>query len=127
MRETTTSINRVRTIAQSIQRDVDRALQRGRDFDDLFDALVNVNDDLIDLLNATDAWARSERSSRSAGKRGKGSRGFVGKRKPSAWNQFVASEMPKVLKAHPRFTPQRAMKEVSARWRRSPKNPNRRR
>ena len=49
------------------------------------------------------------------------------KRKASAWNSFVAVEMPKVLKAHPRFTPQRAMKEVSKRWRSSPKNPNRRR
>lgn len=48
-------------------------------------------------------------------------------RKPSAWNQFVSAEMPKVLKKHPRFTPQRAMKEVSKRWRSSPKNPNRRR
>jgi len=49
------------------------------------------------------------------------------KRKPSAWNQFVKAEMPKVLKKHPRFTPQRAMTEVSKRWRSSPKNPNRRR
>lgn len=48
------------------------------------------------------------------------------KRKKSAWNDFVAVEMPKVLKKHPRFTPQRAMKEVSRRWRNSPKNPNRR-
>lgn len=48
------------------------------------------------------------------------------KRKKSAWNDFVAVEMPKVLKKHPRFTPQRAMKEVSRRWRSSPKNPNRR-
>jgi len=48
------------------------------------------------------------------------------KRKKSAWNVFVAAEMPKVLKKHPRFTPQRAMKEVSRRWRNSPKNPNRR-
>lgn len=47
------------------------------------------------------------------------------KRKASAWNSFVKAEMPKVLKAHPRFTPQRAMKEVSKRWRSSPKNPNR--
>ncbi len=47
------------------------------------------------------------------------------KRKASAWNTFVKTEMPKVLKAHPRFTPQRAMKEVSKRWRSSPKNPNR--
>lgn len=49
-----------------------------------------------------------------------------GKRKPSAWNAFVSSEMPKVLKKHPRFTPQRAMKEVARRWRTSPKNPHRR-
>jgi len=48
------------------------------------------------------------------------------KRSKSAWNLFVAAEMPKVLKKHPRFTPQRAMKEVSRRWRSSPKNPNRR-
>lgn len=48
------------------------------------------------------------------------------KRKKSAWNLFVADEMPKVLKKHPRFTPQRAMKEVSRRWRSSTKNPNRR-
>ena len=47
-------------------------------------------------------------------------------RKASAWNVFVRNEMPKVLKKHPRFTPQRAMKEVSRRWKSSPKNPNRR-
>lgn len=49
---------------------------------------------------------------------------FKKKRKASAWNKFVADEMPRVLKQHPRFTPQRAMKEVSARWARSSKNPN---
>jgi len=32
-----------------------------------------------------------------------------------------------VMRKHPRFTPQRAMKEVSRRWKSSPKNPNRRR
>ena len=72
------------------------------------------------------------RSERNAGNRSPGGRVSRTKtakkpRKPSAWNQFVSAEMPKVLKKHPRFTPQRAMKEVSKRWRSSPKNPNRRR
>ena len=49
------------------------------------------------------------------------------KRKASAWNTFVKTEMPRVMRKHPRFTPQRAMKEVSRRWKSSPKNPNRRR
>jgi len=49
------------------------------------------------------------------------------KRKASAWNVFVKTEMPRVMRKHPRFTPQRAMKEVSRRWKSSPKNPNRRR
>lgn len=48
-------------------------------------------------------------------------------RKESAWNVFVRTEMPRVMRKHPRFTPQRAMKEVSRRWKTSPKNPNRRR
>ena len=48
------------------------------------------------------------------------------KRSASPWNKFVADEMPKVLKKHPRFTPQRAMKEVSRMWKTSTKNPNRR-
>lgn len=58
--------------------------------------------------------------------RGRSTRRRAGKRKASPWNDFVAAEMPKVLKKHPRFTPQRAMKEVSRRWKTSPKNPNRR-
>jgi hypothetical protein len=48
------------------------------------------------------------------------------KRSASPWNVFVAEQMPKVLKKHPRFTPQRAMKEVSRMWKTSTKNPNRR-
>jgi len=48
------------------------------------------------------------------------------KRSASPWNKFVADEMPRVLKKHPRFTPQRAMKEVSRMWKTSTKNPNRR-
>lgn len=94
MRETTSSINRVRTIAENIQRYVDRTLQRGRDFDELFDALVDVNDDLIDLLNATESWARSERGARSRGpgKSGRSKNRTRGTRKASPWNDFVASD-----------------------------------
>jgi len=88
-------------------------------------------DDLRDLLDGLMqiqiARPTPKNRLRDSGSRGKASRGSSRKRKASPWNVFVKTEMPKVLKAHPRFTPQRAMKEVAARWRRSSKNPNRRR
>lgn len=99
------------------------AQYQGRDADGYeIDALLeDVQTNLLELEVALRGRSIPRTQTRAA------SRSSRKPRKASAWNQFVASEMPKVLKKHPRFTPQRAMKEVSKRWRSSPKNPNRRR
>lgn len=83
----------------------------------------------LTVPNALDALAEDHQNAgiRTPGRRVSSTKTAKKPRKTSAWNNFVSAEMPKVLKKHPRFTPQRAMKEVSKRWRSSPKNPNRRR
>ena len=113
----------VKEIRRRLQRLEDQQVASRGDYDDLFFGMQDVLeyvDEVIDAygLNRPRRKASPPRSTMAA-RPGK-------KRKKSAWNVFVAQEMPKVLKKHPRFTPQRAMKEVSRRWRNSPKNPNRR-
>ena len=49
------------------------------------------------------------------------------KRRNSAWNKFVKSEMPKMRRKFPRSKPQQLMKKVARKWRTSTKNPNRKR
>ena len=49
------------------------------------------------------------------------------KRKSNGWTRFVKSEMPKMKRKFPRSKPQQLMKKVAAKWRKSTKNPNRKR
>lgn len=49
------------------------------------------------------------------------------KRRKSAWNKFVKSEMPKMRRKYPRSKPQQLLKKVARKWRTSTKNPNRKR
>lgn len=51
----------------------------------------------------------------------------VVKRKLNGWTRFVRQEMPKMRKKYPRSKPPQLMKKVAAKWRKSPKNPNRKR
>lgn len=113
----------MKEIRRRLQRLEDQQVASRGDYDDLFFGLQDVIeyvDEVIDAYGLNRPRRKPSPPMRSSTpKKAK-------KRKKSPWNLFVAAEMPKVLKKHPRFTPQRAMKEVSRRWRNSPKNPNRR-
>jgi len=47
------------------------------------------------------------------------------KTRKTAYQKFVKTEMPKHKRKHPRSTPQAHMKRIAKDWKKSPKNPNR--
>jgi len=51
----------------------------------------------------------------------------VVKRKMNKWTRFVRAEMPKMRKKYPRSKPPQLMKKVAQKWKKSTKNPNRKR
>ena len=51
----------------------------------------------------------------------------VVKKRTSAWAKYLKSEMPKLRRKYPRTSPQELMKKASRSWKKSSKNPNRKR
>lgn len=49
------------------------------------------------------------------------------RRKVSAWAKYLKTEMPKLKRKFPRSKPQQLMKKAARQWKKSTKNPNRKR